>query len=232
LLFFETKQRHVIHRKSQSSVKITSKNAARTLLYMLIVELLNILFRLHSFEANSCVRNAHEGHNTSFPLQSKQQSNGKMSTSNDLLGDLEENLLDQLGAVYAKEGRISDDLLESFFFLYKNQFLEALHALDKHMDPQQSHDTDPTHALVVEYSTLSGRKLYQVHSSSNRNSYHLFDIESAHFCTCSYFKYSLKSPNRLYCKHMILIRLCLAMNRLVRREVNDCDFNDLLKLIK
>jgi hypothetical protein len=169
-----------------------------------------------------------------------------MSSSSDLnlLDNLEETLLDQLKDIYSREKRISDDLLESFYFLYKNQFLEALYIIDKYDDLEQQTLATTKKSPVTEYTAMqTGRKgLYQVVASSSSSStssstafVYLFDTSIVHFCPCAYFKFcnlTSTASRLMYCKHMILIKLCLAMNRVNMITINDHDFNDLLKLIQ
>jgi len=170
-----------------------------------------------------------------------------------ILHELESNLLEQLSIFYSKEKFISDDLLESLYFIYKNPLLEALNQIDKYEQKmhQVKQDTDEKQPignhedkeLVILFKSNDSRALnrhvYQVKGSMDIN-YYLFD-DHTNFCSCSSFKYNvlgLTASNSgtkgesVYCKHMILLKLFKAMNRIVIKYVKDTELVQLIKRIQ
>jgi hypothetical protein len=174
-------------------------------------------------------------------------SNNIKCDINDLtiLKNLENNLLNELKETYEKEKCISDDLLESFYFLYKNPFMEALNQIDKHeqqlivnqqkvtigqLNANQSNEEDSSSLVCQIKGRHSSRFIYRVKGSTNIN-YYLF--ENINFCTCQSFKYqTLQNFENLHCKHIILIKLYKAMNKVTVKIVDDNELVHLIKLIQ
>ncbi|CAF0708530.1 unnamed protein product [Brachionus calyciflorus] len=142
------------------------------------------------------------------------------------LKELEANLLEQLKLTYQTDQIINDDLLESLYFIYKSPLLEVLNQIDKYdQQEQQKQPGQPPSEPLVSIVKCDKRFIYQVKGSFN---YYLFD--KINFCTCSSFKYNvLHKAEYIYCKHMIMIKLLTAMNRVPVREVKE---NELFELIK
>ena len=155
--------------------------------------------------------------------------------------DLETNLLIQLKSQYEVDKRISDDLLDSLYFIYKSPLLEALNQIDKldqridqqskHKQAQQTGENSLDNNLVTVISCLKfpNRSIYKVLGSNGFN-YYLY--ESLRYCGCQSFKYNVLNRNEfVYCKHMILIKFIKAMNRLVSKTVSETELLDLIKQI-
>ena len=146
---------------------------------------------------------------------------GRDLNSFKLFDSLEKNLLEKLKEGYLTNQKIADSLLESLYFLYKNPLLEALHLLDKY-----EHEICVTE--ICEEST--GRRIYQVNGSTGFI-YYLFT--SLNFCTCASFKFNvLKNFEYVYCKHIVVIKLSIALNKLNKKLVNQTELSDLIKLIR
>ena len=142
-----------------------------------------------------------------------------------LMNSLETNLLEKLKETYSENQQISDSLLESLYFLYKNPLLEALHLLDKYGKEEEA-TLNATE--ICDEST--GRKIYQV-TGSTGFTYYLF--KALNFCTCASFKFNiLKNFEYIYCKHIIVIKLSIALNKLNRKSVSSTELRDLIKLIR
>ncbi len=148
---------------------------------------------------------------------------------------LETNLLDELMVIYEKEKLISDDLLESLYFVYKNPLLEALNQIDKfdakakstNLFEQIENNCDLV--TLIKCETVPNRCIYQVKGSLGIN-YYLF--ESLNYCACSSFKYNVLNKNEfIYCKHMVLVKLLKAMNKIDIRFVKESELVDLIKQI-
>jgi predicted nucleic acid-binding Zn finger protein len=149
--------------------------------------------------------------------------------------DLESDLLEQLRVAFERENTISDELLESLYFIYKGPLLEALNQMDKHeLDKQKATDHNATTESSSLVSLLKSEKhpnrfVYQVKGSMGIN-YYLFERLS--FCSCSSFKYDVLGKNEyFYCKHMIMIKLLKAMNKLHVKIVKDTELIDFIKQI-
>ncbi len=167
--------------------------------------------------------------------------------------ELESNLLEQLSLFYCKEKFISDDLLESLYFIYKNPLLEALNLIDKYEQKSQQpkQGTEEKHHtsnqedrdLVILFKSNDeralNRRVYQVKGSMDIN-YYMFG-DHINFCSCSSFKYNVLvsttstgggKGESIYCKHMVLLKLFKAMNRIVVKYVKDNELVQLLKRIQ
>lgn len=155
--------------------------------------------------------------------------------------ELENNLLDQLESTFASEQTIGDDLLESLFFIYKNPLLEALNQIDKAEQKElqenkmakQKGANSPTNSLdlvtEVSCSSVPGRVIYSV-KGTNGLAYYLF--ESLQFCACASFKHNVLGRSEfVYCKHMVLVKLLKAMNKLSFKYVKESELIDLIKQI-
>lgn len=183
------------------------------------------------------------------PVKNKNSNNSLVELNlNDLfiLRKLEENLLGELQASYEKEATISDDLLESLYFLYKNPLFEALNQIDKYLE---SNNDDPKDAVLIVSAAAtanskpkssppvtrikceqSNQQLYQVKGSMDVN-YYLF--EALNFCTCSSFKYNVLARfDYFYCKHIIMVKLLLAMNKVDEKVVKQTDMIELIQQIQ
>lgn len=161
-----------------------------------------------------------------------------------IIKNLEKNLLNELKETYERDKCISDDLLESFFYLYKNPFMEALNQIDKHeqqllanqqkitidrLNPNTTTNEEDVNLVCQVKGKNSSRFIYRVKGSTNIN-YYLFD--DINFCTCQSFKYqTLQNFENLNCKHIILIKLYKAMNKVVVKIVDDNELVHLIKLI-
>lgn len=144
--------------------------------------------------------------------------------------DLEKNLLEQLELTFERDNCISDDLLESLYFIYKNPLLEALNQIDKQNELQSRSELTIDQHLAVCYISESKRLLYQVKGSIGIN-YYLF--ESLNFCSCSSFKYNVLSKSEyLSCKHLIIVKLLKSMNKITFKHVKDIDLTELIKTIQ
>lgn len=149
--------------------------------------------------------------------------------------DLEKNLLDQLEIHYERESTISDDLLESLYFIYKAPLLEALNQIDKYNEQKLKQDTANNNQAeqylcqCIVGEPKSNRMVYQVKGSIGIN-YYLF--ESLTFCPCTSFKYNvLTKSDYIYCKHIILVKLLKAMKKISFKHVKDTDLYELIKQI-
>ena len=150
--------------------------------------------------------------------------------------DLEKNLLEQLELIYEKEKNISDDLLESLYFIYKSPLLEALNQIDKQNEQNEQNaktgkpqPLDQNLATCIVSESQPPRVIYQVKGSIGIN-YYLF--ESLKFCSCSSFKFNVLSKNEyIYCKHIIIVKLLKAMNKINLKHVKDTDLVELIKQI-
>jgi predicted nucleic acid-binding Zn finger protein len=147
--------------------------------------------------------------------------------------DLESELLEQLRQAHEKENTISDEMLESLYFIYRSPLLEALNQMDKH-ELERQKSTDPnanteSNSLVTLFKSEKqpSRIVYQVKGSMGIN-YYLFERLS--FCSCASFKYDvLGKIDCMYCKHMIMVKLAKAMNKLHVKVVNDAELIDFIK---
>lgn len=171
------------------------------------------------------------------------QNNGQQGIDlklNDLfaLRNLEVNLLDELKLSYESEAAISDDLLESFYFLYKNPLFEALNQIDKYIETGSTPMKAATAAPVVTKTPLvtlikcerSNHQLYRVKGSMDVY-YYLFD--DLNFCTCSSFKYNvLNRFEYFYCKHIVMVKLLVAMKRVNEMVVKESEMTELIQLIQ
>mgnify|MGYP002628395426 CR=1 FL=1 len=148
--------------------------------------------------------------------------------------ELETNLLDQLKSSYTADKTINDDFLESLYFIYKSPLLEALNQIDKcekkilqECPPQALADTLFDLVISIQCVSVPNRVIYQVKGSFD---YYLY--ENLNFCGCPSFKYGvLNSNEHVYCKHMILVKLLKAMNRMKVKYVNHTELVDIIKQI-
>ena len=145
-----------------------------------------------------------------------------------ILLNLEESLLEELKICYEKDKIIKDDLLESLYFVYKNPLLEVLNSIDKYdqqvKNPDDKTNPEPLATLIK----CDKRFIYQVKGSIN---YYLFD--KINFCSCSSFKYNvLHKSEYLYCKHLVMVKIISAMNRVAIKEVNQQELSQLIKQIQ
>lgn len=149
-------------------------------------------------------------------------------SNHSVLVQLEESLLEQLKTSYEKDKIINDDLLESLYFIYKNPFLEVLNLIDKFDQQVNSLDDKTNPEPLASIIRCEKRFIYQVKGSIN---YYLFD--KINFCTCSSFKYNvLHKSEYLYCKHLVMIKILTAMNRLPVKEVKQTELSQLIKQIQ
>ncbi len=151
---------------------------------------------------------------------------------------LEANLLEQFKSSYEAEKTINDDFLESLYFIYKTPLLEALNQIDlcekKILQDSLAvtqHDTLNAHLFdlvtAIECTSVPGQVVYQVKGSFD---YYLF--ESLNFCACPGFKYGvLNSGESVYCKHIVLVKLVRAMNKLRIKYVKETEFVELIKQV-
>jgi predicted nucleic acid-binding Zn finger protein len=150
-----------------------------------------------------------------------------------IIKNLEKNLLEQLTLTYEKDKCIKDELLESFYFLYKNHFLESLKSMDEHHQLHQLSNecSDLDHLVTLIQAKVSLRCIYKV--NGNTMSYYIF--EDVNYCTCPSFKYQVSNELKcdyLYCKHVILVKLFKAMNKLKIKTVDENEFLKYIKLMK
>ena len=148
-------------------------------------------------------------------------------------------MLEQLKTTFEKEKTMSDEVLESLFFIYKQPLLDALSQIDKSEQLAQSRPKGATTTAGTDdeqpVTLLTGeggltRKLYKVKGSMGINHY-LF--EGLNFCTCPSFKYEvLVNSSFLYCKHIIMVKLCLAMNKLSVRKLKENKLVEMLKQVQ
>ncbi|RMZ95969.1 zinc finger SWIM domain-containing 7 [Brachionus plicatilis] len=149
-------------------------------------------------------------------------------SNNSVLVHLEESLLEDLKTSYEKDKIINDDLLESLFFIYKNPFLEVLNLIDKHDQQVINSDDKTSPEPLAAIIKCEKRFIYQVKGSIN---YYLFD--GVNFCTCSSFKYNvLHKSDYLYCKHLVMVKILTAMNRIPTKEVKQPELSQLIKQIQ
>jgi predicted nucleic acid-binding Zn finger protein len=167
-----------------------------------------------------------------------------------VLKELEKSILEQFKFTYEKEKCISDDMLESMHFIYKEPLLEALNQIDKFEEQLQLDnkkatrlfDPNVTHTIQEANSAhskslvttikgdTSGRYVYQVKGSKGVN-YYLF--ENFNFCSCSSFKHNvLNKFDFIYCKHIIMIKLLKAMDKVPSRSVKELELVDVIKQIQ
>ena len=169
-----------------------------------------------------------------------------------ILNNLEKTLLDDLKFSYEKEKCIGDELLESLHFFYKNPLLEALNQIDKFekdLIDDISNVTNKQGSLVTLIKCIRSLKsnelalnvntreevktenslIYQVKGSIGIN-YYLF--ENINFCSCSSFKYNIFHKfDFIYCKHVVLVKLLNAMNKIAVKYVKENEFIELIKQI-
>lgn len=160
----------------------------------------------------------------------EQLNNENSNKINDYIvfNELEINLLEQLEITFEKDNLITDDLLESFYFIYKNPLLEALNQIDKHDLNNSSSGSANLLATCIKCES-SDRCIYQVKGSIGIN-YYLF--KCLNFCSCSSFKYNVLNKNEyIYCKHIIIVKLLKAMNKISLKHVKDTEFVELIKQI-
>ena len=164
---------------------------------------------------------------TDSSSESNQQAVSHRLSDHMAFKELEKNLLDQLRATFEAEKTISDELLESLFFIYKNPLIEALNQIDKH-NLQEAKSADSLSLVTfISCPSVPNRSIYQVKGSLN---YYLF--ESLNFCACSSYKFNILNRSEfVYCKHMILVKLLKAMNKLNYKHVNDSELIELIKQI-
>ncbi len=156
---------------------------------------------------------------------------------------LESNLLEQLKTSYEAEKTINDDLLESLYFIYKNPLLEALNQIDisekkilqdstvVNQNTLNIHPESSKNLLdlvtAIKCTVIPDQVVYQVKGSFD---YYLF--ETLNFCACPGFKYGvLNSSESLYCKHIVLVKLVKAMNKLKVKYVKESEFVESIKQI-
>jgi len=165
------------------------------------------------------------------------------SNSYSIYIELERTLLEDLKTSYEKDKCIGDELLESLHFVYKSPLLEALNQIDKNEKEnieEISNVNQNSKCLVMQIkceksSTTSNvdpdlPHLYQVKGSLGIN-YYLF--ENVNYCSCSSFKFNIFHKfNTVYCKHMILIKILGAMNKIPVKYVKENEFIELIKQIQ
>ena len=163
------------------------------------------------------------------------------SNNYSIFSELEETLLEDLKSIYEKEKCISDELLESLHFIYKSPLLEALNQIDRIEKENVETTLDQnSKSLVTQIKCEKNGKasnldsdlpcLYQVKGSIGIN-YYLF--ENVNYCSCSSFKFNLFHKfNTTYCKHVILIKILGAMNKILVRYVKENEFIELIKQIQ
>ena len=151
---------------------------------------------------------------------------------------LEKSLLGELKFTYEKENYIGDELLASLQQLYKAPLLEALNQIDKfERDCIEEASNQKTANLVTLIKGEANSKfavvdshlpqIYQVRGAIGMN-YYLF--EDINYCSCSSFKFNiLHKFEYKYCKHMILIKLLNAMNKISVKYVKESEFIELIK---
>jgi predicted nucleic acid-binding Zn finger protein len=165
------------------------------------------------------------------------------SNSHSIFIELERTLLDDLKSSYEKDKCIGDELLESLHFIYKSPLLEALNQIDKiekeNIEETSNANLNYSKSLVVQIKCEKSSKngdttdlphFYQVKGSIGIN-YYLF--ENVNYCSCSSFKFNIFHKfNIVYCKHMILIKLLNAMNKIPVKYVKENEFIELIKQIE
>ena len=160
---------------------------------------------------------------------------------------LEESLLSRLSTSFVKDNSISDELLESFLQIYHEPIIDAFGLLDKQeklvkennlTDMISENKSDMLYLvseLVAENdtnnerNTFSGlkRSIYQVKGSIGLNSYVFKNLS---YCSCEYFKLNvLNDAENIYCKHIILVKLALAMKKIQIKKFNQKYILDLIK---
>jgi predicted nucleic acid-binding Zn finger protein len=150
------------------------------------------------------------------------QSDEKLPLNLSIIKSLEENLLERLKDSYTSTSKIPDEILESLNHIYKAPLYEALTLIDKYNNDKQS--------FVTKLSLNdNSRELYQVIGSTG-NYYYLFS--TLNFCTCPVFKHNvLLKLEFLYCKHIICVKLCAALNRLNLKTIGDQELAEFIRLI-
>jgi predicted nucleic acid-binding Zn finger protein len=170
-----------------------------------------------------------------------------------ILKELEISLLEQLRDSYEKEKLVSDDLLESLYFIYKNPLLEALNTIDKFDQQEQSllnetpkyidlNTTTNTNATAITANKQPNKNLVTLlRSNSNRFVYQVkgsigiyyYIFNNVNFCTCSSFKFNVLNKFKyLYCKHLIMIKLLKAMNKINERHIKDTEMANIVRQIQ
>ena len=138
-----------------------------------------------------------------------------------LIDNLEKNLLEKLKETYSTNHQIPDSLLESLHFLYKSPLIEALHLLDKYNE---------INCVTEILNEETNRKIYQVTGSTG---YYYYLFSNFSFCCCASFKFNiLKNSEFIYCKHIIVIKLSISLNKFNKKLVNQKELSDLIKLIR
>ena len=111
-----------------------------------------------------------------------------------------------------ERGRLSDDLLSAFQFVFQQPFLQALDLIDRN--------------AVTHFACPSGRELYRVQGSSARV---YTCLVSTNHCSCPSFVYTvLVKEDSLMCKHMLAVQLARAMGTAHEVIVTNEEFAQLL----
>lgn len=157
-----------------------------------------------------------------------------------ILDKLEECILEDLKNQYQKDKYISNDMLESLYFIYNKPLLEAFDQIDRfdtqyeQLRIQQKTDGQPTSLVTKLYSLNNNQPsdyfIYQVKGSTGINYY---IPEEINFCSCTSFKLSvIDKMEYIYCKHLIMIKILTAMNKLDVKNVKESDFFEYYKHIQ
>jgi predicted nucleic acid-binding Zn finger protein len=157
-----------------------------------------------------------------------------------IIDKLEEYILEDLKNQYHKDKYISNDMLESLYFIYNKPLLEAFDQIDRfdtqyeQLRIQQKTDGQPT-SLVTKLFSLNRDQpsdyfIYQVKGSTGINYY---IPEEVNFCSCTSFKLNvIDKMDYLYCKHLIMIKILTAMNKMDSKYVKESDFFEYYKHIQ
>lgn len=110
---------------------------------------------------------------------------------------------------------LSDNLLSALHSVFQQSLLHALDLVDKN------------HVMRFVCPT-SGRELFQVKASTGSKVYTCLMPSS--YCNCPSFVYSvILKEEAMLCKHLLAVRLCRAMGRVVQsQEVSGVDIADML----
>ncbi len=130
------------------------------------------------------------------------------------------NTVDQLLLEVSRESTLdegnstlSDNLLSALHSVFQQSLLHALDLVDKNH--------------VTRFVCPSGRELFQVKASTGSKVYTCLVPSS--YCNCPSFVYSVVlKEEALWCKHLLAVRLCQALERVESREVCGEDIAEML----
>jgi len=126
-----------------------------------------------------------------------------------------ENLMDAVRNSYKEHGTLTNDILSVLHSVIPGPLLAALDLIDRQ--------------AVTILESPSGRRVYQVIGSSGTP---YICLLSTDYCSCPAYKYAvLTRGDTKYCKHLLSIRLSVAMETCKQQEISNSELTSALHTI-